>query len=212
VSADLVSFIREHLSPPARVLEVGCGAGDLTRELAAAGYDVVAVDPEAPEGPLFRRVRLEDFDDPGAFDAVVAARSLHHVDDLATALERIAALLNPAGVLILDEFAHDRLDAATADWYYGQRCALAAAGGGLAPASFEACRAEWEDDHAGLHGYTVMRRDLDARFLERDFSWEPYLYRELGGPATEALERTLIEAGAIQAAGFRYVGTIARDG
>jgi polyphosphate kinase len=65
------------------------------------------------------------------------------------------------------------------------------------------------------HGITIAsiddvseheRRELDARFRERMFSWEPYLYRELDTVAAEALERTLVEAGAINALGFRYVG------
>ncbi len=51
-----------------------------------------------------------------------------------------------------------------------------------------------------------MRPALDARFDERSFSWEPYLYRELGGVTTRALEETLIKAGAIQATGYRYAG------
>jgi hypothetical protein len=51
-----------------------------------------------------------------------------------------------------------------------------------------------------------MRGELDVRFAERHFSWEPYLHHELGGPATEELERAVIAAGAIQATGFRYVG------
>ena len=204
---DLAAFVLSQLpEPPARVLEVGCGRGDLARALADAGYDVVAIDPEAPEGPLFRRVSLEDFDEPGPFDAVVASRSLHHIRDLDGALDKISNLLDPSGAVVLNEFACDRLDDATADWYYGQRRALAAAHGRPAPASLEACLEEWRDDHAGLHGYAAMRRALDRRFEERFFSWEPYLHGELGGVTTEALERALIEAGGIQATGFRYVG------
>ena len=36
----------------------------------------------------------------------------------------------------------------------------------------------------------------------------PFLYRLLGGVATEVLEQALIEAGAIQALGFRYAGVV----
>ena len=50
-----------------------------------------------------------------------------------------------------------------------------------------------------------MRPELDRRFAERFFAWVPYLYEEL-----EAVERSeelrLIEAGEIQATGFRFVG------
>jgi hypothetical protein len=51
-----------------------------------------------------------------------------------------------------------------------------------------------------------MRRELDRRFQERFFVWTPYLNRELGDAVDERAERALIEAGTIQATGFRYVG------
>ncbi|MCC2626798.1 MAG: hypothetical protein K0S14_448 [Thermomicrobiales bacterium] len=56
----LVQFVLRYLPPsPARVLEIGCGpVGDLSYAIAAAGYAIVAVDPVAPEGPLFRRIPL----------------------------------------------------------------------------------------------------------------------------------------------------------
>ena len=200
-------FVVAHVPASARVLEVGCGDGALAVELEAAGYDVLAIDPVAPEGAIFRRVTLEELDEPGPFDAVVASLSLHHVHELDAALERIAALLAPAGVLALDEFAFDRLDEPTADWYHGQLRALAAARGTAVPASLDALLAEWEAEHEGLHGYEAMRPALDARFDERAFAWEPYLHRYLDGVVGEALERTLIEAGAIRATAYRYAGT-----
>jgi 2-polyprenyl-3-methyl-5-hydroxy-6-metoxy-1,4-benzoquinol methylase len=56
---ELTKFVLLQLpSPPARVLEVGCGKGELARALAGEGYDVVAVDPEAPEGSIFRRTTI----------------------------------------------------------------------------------------------------------------------------------------------------------
>src|SRR5919197_4338609 len=102
----LHAFVHAHLpSPPARVLEVGCGRGDLARALARAGHRVVAIDPHAPPGELFRTTTLEDFADPDPFDAVVASRSLHHVADLPAALDKIARLLRLHGRLILNEHA-----------------------------------------------------------------------------------------------------------
>jgi SAM-dependent methyltransferase len=204
---DLDAFVLAHLPPtPARVLEVGCGQGDLARALAAAGHAVTAIDPEAPAGPPFHRVTLEELADPGPFDGVVASRSLHHVESLDAALDRIVALLAPGGVLVVNDFAKERLDRPTAAWYLDGRRALAAAGGAPAPDSLEGCLREWEDDHAGLHGYEAMRAALDARFRERFFAWVPYLHHELHEIAPTVTERALIDAGAIQAVGFRYVG------
>ncbi len=62
--------------PPARVLEVGCGEGELARAMARTGHSVTAIDPRAPEGPIFRRVRIEDLSDPGPFLRAEIARSL----------------------------------------------------------------------------------------------------------------------------------------
>jgi SAM-dependent methyltransferase len=207
---DLEAFVLAHLPPvPARVLDVGCGEGVLARALADAGHAVTAIDPEAPAGPLFRRLTLEEFAEPGLFDAVVASRSLHHVENLAAALERIAALLAPRGVLVVNDFAKERLDGPTAEWYLDRRRALAAAGGKAAPGSLDECLRKWEDDHADLHDYGAMRAALDARFDERFFAWVPYLHHELAQVAPTAAERDLIDAGMIRATGFRYVGETA---
>jgi SAM-dependent methyltransferase len=202
-SSTFQGFLRAHLPPPpARVLDVGSGHGELTTALAVAGYEVLGIDPVAPAGDLFRRVRLEDLDDEdGPFDAVAAVHSLHHIRDLGHALDRIAALLRPRGVLVLDELGWDRLDERSLVWFHEQRRAR-----GDAPGSLEELRAEWEEEHLGVHGYAALRREVDARFEESAFEWSPFLYRLLGGPATEVLERELIAAGELEALGFRYAG------
>ena len=199
---NLVEFVTAQLPPaPARVLEVGCGDGRLARALGDLTYRVVAIDPAAPEGAIFQAISLEEFADPARFDAVVASRALHHIHDLAGALSKLQRLLVPGGRLIVVEHAFDRLDEPTASWYLEKRRAKDPD----APGSLQACVAEWEADHAGLHGYTAMRRELELRFTERSFAWTPTLYLELG-EALEQEERRLIEAGSIQATGFQYVG------
>jgi SAM-dependent methyltransferase len=208
-----LDFAREHLPPPpARVLEVGCGQGELTTALAVSGYDVLGIDPLAPEGEGFRRIRLEDLEPAdGPYDAVVASYSLHHIRDLDHALDLVVELLEPGGVLVLDEFGWDLVDEPTLDWLYGQRRALAAAGLGEAPASLEALRAEWKTEHLGLHGFEALRTAVAARFEEREFARMPFFHRQLGGVATEVLEQALVDAGAIQPLGFRYVGIAPPD-
>jgi 2-polyprenyl-3-methyl-5-hydroxy-6-metoxy-1,4-benzoquinol methylase len=184
------------------VLEVGCGRGDLARAIAESGHAVVAIDPDAPAGSIFQATTLEEFAARDPFDAVVASLALHHVADLPGALDKIVRLLRPHGRLIVNEHAVDRLDEPTARWYLEKRAQIRPD----APRSLDQCLREWEDDHAELHGYAAMREELDRRFTERFFAWMPYLYGELVGAATEAEERELIDAGAIQATGFRYVG------
>jgi SAM-dependent methyltransferase len=158
----LIDFVLSQLpTPPARLLDMGCGEGQLARSLTEHGYDVVAIDPEAPDGPIFRRTTIEAFDEPGGFDAVVASLSLHHVHDLGAALDKLRRLAD--GPLILNEHAWDRLEPMTP---------------------------EWKEEHEGLHGYGVMRAELDARFEEQFFEWRPYPVDGVDVPGL----------------GFRYVG------
>lgn len=91
------------------VLEVGCGTGQATRSLAAAGWQVTAVEPGADLAALARR-RLADrphvqietssferWDDRGRrFDALVAASSWHWVDP-AVGWPRAYRVLRPGG-------------------------------------------------------------------------------------------------------------------
>ena len=207
---DTTQFVLSQLPPqPARVLEIGTGGeGKLARVLDGAGYDVVAIDPAAPqEEGIFRRLKIEELSTDELFHAIVAVRTLHHVTDLEPVLDKIRDHLRPGGVLVLEEIGWERLDEVTAGWLHGQQRALAAATGADAAASVEELLIEWVDEHVGLHGYEAMREALDARFRERFFSWEPFVYHYLDDSvATEALERGLIEADAIQAVGWRYVG------
>ena len=212
----LISYVRRHLPPPpARVLEIGCGpTGELAYGLAAMGYEVVAVDPEAPEGPLFRRIPFENFTEPGPFDAVVSSLAMHHLADLTRTADAIAALLAPGGRLILEEWDREALgDDATGRWYCHQRQAAAAlhppAEDEPLPADCEEWRRAWLAEHGDLHGYTAMRAQLMAPFRERFFTWIPYLHRYGLHPDLGPLERALIEEGAIRAAGFRWVGELA---
>jgi len=204
---DVNAFVLAQLPPPpARVLEVGCGGGELAQALDAAGYDVLAIDPRAPAGALFRTVTLEELEEPGPFDAAVAVRVLHHVDPLGPAVAKLARL---APLLVLDEFAPERLDAVAQDWYDGQRRVLAATGadpGG--PEDLD----EWRAAHSDLHPSAVVLAAVRAAFEERLLTWEPYLYRWLTDPASESHERALVETGALPALGYRWAGTAPASG
>jgi hypothetical protein len=198
---DFNAFALSHLpAAPARVIEVGCGkTGELALALEAAGYDVLAIDPRAPEGAIFRRITLEELDDPGPFDAAIAARVLHHVTPLEPAVEKLSGL---APLLLVDEFAWDRLDRPTKGWYEERRRTLEAAGtepGG--PADLDA----WRQEHADLHPSGMVRAALAERYDERVYEDRAYLYRWLQGPSSEALEQTLVDSGAIRPLGYRCI-------
>ncbi len=94
-----------------RVLEVGCGAGDLAAVLAGRATRVDAVDRSAEMVALARarvpagvRVTQADVLDlalpPGGYDAVVGSAVLHHLP-LEEALRALAAAVRPGGVLAM---------------------------------------------------------------------------------------------------------------
>jgi hypothetical protein len=197
-----VDFLLGHLPPPpARVLEVGCGpSGGVTPTLVDRGYDVLAIDERAPQGERFRRITLQELEEPAEFEAVVAERVFHHVHPLGEALDKVARI---APLLILDEFAWDRIDEPTREWYEGQHRLLTAAGREPpGPPDLAEWQAMWDD----LHPSHLLRRELAGRFEQRLYEDRPYLYRWLDGPVTEPLEQALIDAAAIQPIGFRWVG------
>jgi SAM-dependent methyltransferase len=199
----VVGFVLAALrGPPGRVLEVGCGGGELAVALAAAGHDVVAVDPKAPTGAIFRRVRLQEFDDPAGFDAVVASLSLHHIPQLDAAVGKIAGMLRPAGRFVLNEFAWERLDRRAARWVV-EREATSRRGRGDRVAGVQA---EWTREHDGLHTGASLLAALAEPFECLHLEWVPYVARMIGDPAAEPEEARAIAEGKLDPVGFRWIG------
>jgi SAM-dependent methyltransferase len=104
------------LLPPVagrRVLDLGCGAGQLAHHLAASGAsEVVGVDLSermleraraewAHPRVTYRREAIEHLAfEPARFDLVVSSLALHYVEDYAGLIARVAAWLAPGGVLV----------------------------------------------------------------------------------------------------------------
>jgi SAM-dependent methyltransferase len=91
--------------PGARVVDVGCGYGDLLIYLKSRGCDVLGVefDPRAAEkgaeyGIPIHVGELPDTGlEPGSIDEVVLQHSLEHVPDPAALVAEIARVLRPGG-------------------------------------------------------------------------------------------------------------------
>ena len=123
LTPDLLAFVRSSLPPPpAAVLEIGAGRGELASALRAAGYRVTAIDPAAEPGSHVERLSLIDV--RGSFDASVAVVSLHHVNPLEESCAHLATLIRPGGVLVIDELDIERYDDRAIGWWLGQRQAL----------------------------------------------------------------------------------------
>jgi SAM-dependent methyltransferase len=103
---------------PRRVLEVGCGPGELAARIRdELRADVVAVDISPRMVELARRrgvdARVGDVQElplaTGAFDCAVAAWMLYHVPDPDRALAELARVLEPDGRLVAVTNAPDHL-------------------------------------------------------------------------------------------------------
>lgn len=198
VAVDVLAFVRGALPPPpARVLEIGAGSGELAAELREAGHEVCAIDPAAQDGSGVERAPL--LEAGGTFDAAVAIVSLHHVEPLAESCAHLATLVRPGGLLVVDEFDVARLDERAARWWLSQRRALGAAE---------------EHDEASLisfmaHHVHFLRAVVDAllpSFELGEAVHGPYLHRWNLEPALRAVEEQLIAAGRLPATGARLVG------
>jgi SAM-dependent methyltransferase len=208
-------FVRDRLpAPPGAVVEIGCGPlGGFVPMLRSAGYDATGVDPEAPDGPWYRRVEFERHELPGPAVAVVACTSLHHVADLGEVLGLAEAALADGGTIVVVEWARERFDEATARWCFGRLPGPAAEHNWLRHRQDEwresglpwerFCRDWAAEEH--LHAAADIVAELDARFDRQFLGDGPFFFADLDG-VSEAEEQAAIDSGAIRPGRVAYVG------
>lgn len=121
----ILPLAEDRLRGARRILDVGCGEGQVARRIARLGADVVGLDPtrsqiaaahqrgstaqyvQAPAGQLpFPR---------GTFDAVILCLALEHIDPFEPALHEVARVLDLGGRLLLF-LAHPLLQAPGSGW------------------------------------------------------------------------------------------------
>jgi SAM-dependent methyltransferase len=199
-STDVNVFVLANLpAAPARVLEVGAGDGELARAVAAAGYDVVAIDPE-PGADGVLPVALAELDEPDAsFDAAVAVVSLHHIAPLDGSCERLGAVLRSGATLLVDEFDLERFDERAVAWWLERRRLL----------GFEETKPAHElvaHMRAELHPLSRIQAALDVHFELGPPLRGSYLNRWHLDEGLRPLEEELIASGDLPAVGVRLIG------
>jgi SAM-dependent methyltransferase len=125
--ARVATFVDEQLDPPARILDAGAGDGELATLLSARGHDVVAIDL-APGAPHVGVGDVAAFRDEEPFDAIVFARSLHHLAEPERSLANATSLLRPGGRLFVDEFFWDEAGRPEAELIHDTLALLVATG------------------------------------------------------------------------------------
>ncbi len=103
---------------PGRVLDIGCGAGFLSRELADRGHTVMGADLSlgslrvAPGGPGRGYLAADAYRLPfpdGCFDAVCALDFLEHVSAPGRVVAEAARVLRPGGLFFFHTFNRNPL-------------------------------------------------------------------------------------------------------
>jgi 2-polyprenyl-3-methyl-5-hydroxy-6-metoxy-1,4-benzoquinol methylase len=110
-------------TPGARVLDVGCGPGIWTRELARRGYRTSAIDLTSAAVALAKNslellgmeadIQEGDAENlpfaDGSFDGVVSHGVIHHTPDTARCVREMARILRPGGKAVVSVYYRNRV-------------------------------------------------------------------------------------------------------
>ena len=117
---EALADVRSEASPP-RVLDLGCGTGNVTRHLLEHGARVLAADVSAEFLATIERryagtgrvetIRLNGTDlggiEDGSVDMVCAYSVLHHIPDYLGGVSEACRVLAPGGIAFLDHEANE---------------------------------------------------------------------------------------------------------
>jgi SAM-dependent methyltransferase len=226
------AFIKRSLpAGTRRVLEIGCGSGELAASLFRDGVSLTAIDNDANFiaaaqglGVDARIAAWPDFED-GQFDAVLFTRSLHHMHPLDKAVQRAADSLVIGGRLIVEDFAYETADEKTLQWFADVIDRLDGAGLLVKGDDFlSVLRSKtemvkrWRENHeSGLHTAAKVFAEIRRVFGETQCEEAPYYFRYLSRAIVSTADRDkiledlaeqealLISRGMILALGRRFV-------
>jgi ubiquinone/menaquinone biosynthesis C-methylase UbiE len=200
------TFLSSHLTSGSKIIEVGCGDGEVALELARHGHDVTALDSEEERvaKALARGVHAvvaswPEFDG-SAVDAIAFTRSLHHINPLDEAVKKARELLKPYGHLLIEDFAFGETDKANVEWFVellqSEKTAIEPKEDQLIPKLLAASdpMTVWRDSHdQALHSIAMIHEEISKQFVIRETQSVPYLYRYLIPVLPEKGEAALVE-------------------
>jgi SAM-dependent methyltransferase len=192
---ETLKFLMSNVPIGTAILEVGCGEGHVACELLKRGYHVTGLDSDPiviaraqARGVHALVTSWPEFDTNTSFDAVAFTRSLHHINPLQGAIARARELLNRRGLLLVEDFALDKVNAATLEWFVkilrskGGKALINPIGEHLVTALLSATDIiqAWHDHRAhDVHSVASMIEAIGDRFVIRETQSVPYFYRYL---------------------------------
>jgi 2-polyprenyl-3-methyl-5-hydroxy-6-metoxy-1,4-benzoquinol methylase len=206
INEGYLDLLRHYCPAGATILDVGCGAGYMSLELARNGYHVTAFDISSASIHQAKEVLqtnpfTKDFgslqyqvmplhDAQGEYDVVLFSVSLHHMTDMPGALDKAKSLLKPGGHLLCYEPCHDRWTEADAAQVMLIRGLLALTGRWYEP---EEIRQQLFDE-SGLKSLTA---DIHVEYVEERDKHEsgqsPHDNEATGGEMLAALRERFLE-------------------
>jgi SAM-dependent methyltransferase len=225
-----LEFLRGALPrPPATILDVGCGSGQVGGRLADLGYEVTGIDVDRDAVATTRRhgVRAVRADlrtfRSAPYDAVICVFSLHHMGPLSRVGAKLRSLVRPDGRLVVSDYAWEDADRPTAAYWFDTYLALDFAGSARPARALPEPAADpltvWRDrclrperQHRGREMLRMLQIRFDVQRIERG----PCLYGILGGSVRGprrarvtrtllAIERRRISDGTVRALGLSVV-------
>ena len=169
-TAETLAFVTRWLPPRCKVLEVGCGTGELALELQNTGHEVFAIDadPATVAGARSRGIEAvvsvwPDRTISEKFDAILFTRSLHHISPLDEAV-RLAADVAP--MIVIEDFAVSEVSSSFEQWLRSEK-------------------PDWEPHD--VHSCAAIRAQVAKHFTITHEEQVPYAYRYFDPPEDQRI-------------------------
>lgn len=174
-------LMRRYVSDDAPfVVEIGCNDGITLKNFADAGVPHLGVDPSSNVADAARAKGvnvLTDFfnaetarrirEEHGAADLFIATNTMHHIEDINSVAEGVAALLKPGGVMVQeDPYLGDMLEQTAYDQLYAEHMyiwSLTSLGAAFGRHGLEIFDVERNHHHGGCMRYFLCLKGAHAR-------------------------------------------------